>query len=110
MLSIHKSPTNKTGLGYVAPPSDIPSTSRTVFVNPTIPEPTTTVEDKRKDKINEDTTITKKVPTIKRSPICHHYGSSGHVRHQCSLLKAQREKVKKEVLNDKIRMLHIQAP
>jgi hypothetical protein len=32
MLSIQKSPTNKTGLGYVAPSSDAPSTSRTVFV------------------------------------------------------------------------------
>jgi hypothetical protein len=29
MLSIQKSPTNKTRLGYVAPPSNIPSTSRT---------------------------------------------------------------------------------
>jgi hypothetical protein len=33
MLSIQKSPTNKTRLGYVAFPSDISSTSRTVFVN-----------------------------------------------------------------------------
>jgi hypothetical protein len=31
MLSIQKSPTDKTRLGYVAPPSDIPSTSRTIF-------------------------------------------------------------------------------
>jgi hypothetical protein len=32
MLSIQKSPTDKTSLGYVASPSDTPSTSRTVFV------------------------------------------------------------------------------
>jgi hypothetical protein len=31
MLSIHKSPTDKTGLGHVAPPFDILSTSRNVF-------------------------------------------------------------------------------
>jgi hypothetical protein len=37
MLSIQQSPTNKTGLKYVAPPSDIPFTSRTFFVKPTIP-------------------------------------------------------------------------
>jgi chromosome segregation ATPase len=49
MLSIHKSPTDKTGLGYVAP-----STSKTVFVKPTVPEPPPTTEDKGKDKINDD--------------------------------------------------------
>jgi len=38
MLSIQKSPTDLTGLGYVAPPSDIPSTSRTIFVKHTVPE------------------------------------------------------------------------
>jgi len=79
MLSIQKSPTDKTGLRYVASFSDIPSTSRTVFVKPTVPEPPPTVEDKGKDKINGDVPVTQKLPTIKRSPICHHYGLSGHV-------------------------------
>jgi len=46
MLSIQKSPTDKTGLGYVAPSSDAPSTSKTVFVKPTVPEPPLTVKDK----------------------------------------------------------------
>jgi hypothetical protein len=69
MLSIQKSPTDKTRLGYVAPPSDIPSTSRTIFVKPTVPKPPPTVEDKGKDKINGDTLVTQKVPTIKISPI-----------------------------------------
>jgi hypothetical protein len=108
MLSIQKSPTDKTGLGYVAPPSDIPSTSMTVFVKPTVPEPPPTVLDKGKDMINGDLLVTQKLPTTKRSPICHHCGLSGHVRPQCSLLKAQRAKVKKEVLrqaNFRIRSL-----
>jgi hypothetical protein len=97
MLSIHKSPTNKNGLGYVAPSSDTPSTSSTVFVKPAVPEPLPAVEDKGNDKINGDVPDTQKPPSIRRSPICHHYGLSGHVQPQCSLLKAQKAKVKKEV-------------
>jgi hypothetical protein len=54
MLSIQKSPTDKTRLGYVAPPFDLPSTSRIVFVKPTVPEPPPTVVDKGKDIINGD--------------------------------------------------------
>jgi hypothetical protein len=38
MLSIQKSPTDKTGIGYVAYPSYNPSTSRTVFIKPAVPE------------------------------------------------------------------------
>jgi len=34
MLFIQKSPNDKTGLGYVAPSSDAPSTLKTVFVKP----------------------------------------------------------------------------
>jgi hypothetical protein len=97
MLSIQESPTNKMRLEYVAHSSDIPSTSRTIFVKPTVPEPPSTAEDKRKDKINKDVPVTQKLPTIRRSPICHHCGLSGHVQPQCSLLKAQRVKVKKQV-------------
>jgi hypothetical protein len=58
MLSIQKSPTDKTGLGYVASPFNIPFTSRTVFVKPTAPEPPTTVRDKRKEVIGGDTSTT----------------------------------------------------
>jgi hypothetical protein len=54
MLSIQKSPTDKTGLRYVAPSSDVPSTSKTVFVKPTVPESPPTAEDKGKDKIIGD--------------------------------------------------------
>jgi hypothetical protein len=97
MLSIQKSPTDKTRLGYVALPSDIPSTSRTVFVKPKVLVPPLTVMDKGKDIINGDIPVTQKLPIIRRSPICHHCGLSGNVRPQCSFLKAQRSKVKKEV-------------
>jgi hypothetical protein len=97
MLSIQKSPTDKIGLGYVAPSSEIPSTSQTVFVKPTVPEPPLTAEDKGKDKVNDDVPGTQKPHSIRRPPICHHCGLSGHVRPQCSLLKAQKAKAKKEV-------------
>jgi hypothetical protein len=92
MLSIQKSPTDKIGLGYVAP-----STSKTIFVKPAVPKPPPTAEDKGKDKINDDVPCTQKPRCIRRSPICHHYGLSGHVHPQCSLLKAQKAKAKKEV-------------
>jgi hypothetical protein len=97
MLSIQKSPTYKTGLGYVAPTSDAPSISKTVFVKPSVPEPPSTAEDKGKDKANDDVPGTQKPHSIRRPPICHHCGLSGHVRPQCSLLKAQKAKAKKEV-------------
>jgi len=66
MLSIQKTPTDKIGLGYVAPSSDIP-------------KPPPTVVYKGKDKINGDVSVTQKLPTIGRSPICHHCGLNGHV-------------------------------
>jgi hypothetical protein len=97
MLSIQKSPTDKTGLGYVAPSSDAPSSSKTVFMKPTVSELPPTVEDKGKDKVNGDVLGTQKPHSIRRPPICHHCGLSGHVRPQCSLLKAQKAKDKKEV-------------
>jgi hypothetical protein len=101
MLSIQKSPTDKNGLRYVAYTSDIPSTSKTVFVKPTVPEPPTTYVDKGKEVIGGDVLAvakaTQKPHTIRRPPICHHCGLSGHIRPQCSLLKAQRSKVKKKL-------------
>jgi hypothetical protein len=84
MLSIQKSPTDKTGLGYVASSSNVPSTSRIVFVKPTVPESQTTVRDKQKKVIGGDflaiAEATQKLPTIRRPPICHHCGLSGHIR------------------------------
>jgi hypothetical protein len=85
MLSFQKSPTDKTELGYVAHPFDIPSTSRTVFVKPIVPESPPTVMDKG----SGDVPVTQKLPTVRRPPICHHYGLSRHVRPQYSLLKEE---------------------
>jgi hypothetical protein len=92
MLSIQKSPNDKTGLGYVASSSDVPSTSKTVFVKPIVPELPPTVEDKQKEKVNDDVPGIQQPHSIRRPPICHHCGLSGHVRPQCSLLKAQKVK------------------
>jgi chromosome segregation ATPase len=50
MLSIQKSPNDKNGLWYVASSYDIPSSSKTVFVKPTVPELPPAVEDKQKGK------------------------------------------------------------
>jgi hypothetical protein len=96
MLSIQKSPNDETGLGYVASSSDVPSSSKTVFVKPTVPELSHAIEDKQKEKVNDDVPDTQEPHSIKRPPICHHCGLSGHVRPQCSLLKAQKAKAKKE--------------
>jgi hypothetical protein len=57
MLSIQKCPTDNIGLEYVAPPSDIPSTSRTTFVKPTIPDPPLTIVEKGNDVIGGDIPI-----------------------------------------------------
>lgn len=97
MLSIQKSPHDKSGLGYVAPSSDIPSSSKTVFVKPTVSEPPSTVQDKGKDKVNGDVPGTKVPHSFRRPPICHHCGLSGHVHLQCSLLEIEKAKVKQEV-------------
>jgi hypothetical protein len=66
-------------------------------VKPTVPEPPPTVEDKGKDKVNDDVPGTQKPHSIRRPPICHHCGLSGYVRPLCSLLKAQKAKAKNEV-------------
>jgi len=68
-----------------------------VFVKPTVSEPPPNVEDKGKDKVNDDVLGTQEPHSIRRPPICHHCGLSGHVRPQCFLLKAQKAKAKKEV-------------
>jgi hypothetical protein len=97
MLSIQKSPHDKTSLGYVASSYDIPSSSKTVFVPPTDPELPPVIEDKQKEKVNDDVPGTQQPHSIKRPPIFHHCGLSGYIRPQCSLLKAQKAKAKKEV-------------
>jgi len=97
MLSIQKSPNDKTSLRYVAPSSNVPSSSKTVFVKPTVLEPPSTVEDKKNEKVNDDVPGIQEPHSIRRPPICHQRGLSGHVRPHFSLLKAQKAKAKKEV-------------
>jgi hypothetical protein len=89
MLSIQKSLTDKIGLGYVVPSADAPSTSKTVFVKPAVPEPPPPTEDKGKDKINDDVPGTQKPHSIRRSPICHHCSLSEHVPPESSKSQGQ---------------------
>jgi len=100
-LLIQKSPIDKTGFRYVASTSNIPYTSKTVFVKPTVLEPPPACVDKGKAVIDGDVLVvaksSQKPPTKRKPPICHHCGLSGHIRPQCSLLKAQRSKVNKEL-------------
>jgi hypothetical protein len=83
MLSIQKSPTDKTGLEYVASSFNIPSTSKTVFVKPIVPEPPSVCLDKGKEVIGGDVLAsakaTQKPPIIRRPFICHNCGISGHI-------------------------------
>jgi hypothetical protein len=101
MLSIQKSPIDKTRLEYVASTSDIPSTSKIVFIMPTVPEPPPTCLERGKEVIGGDVLAiakaTQKRPTIRRPLMPPLWCLSGHIRPQCSLLKAQRSKVKKEL-------------
>jgi hypothetical protein len=92
MLSIQKSPIDKTKLGYVASSSDIPFTFKTVFLKPIVPEPPSVCLDKGNEVIGGDVLVrakaTQKPPLIRRPPKCYHCGLSGHIRPQCSLFKA----------------------
>jgi hypothetical protein len=96
MLSIQKSHNDKTGLGYVASSSDVPSSSKTVFVKPTVPElPPLLKINRRKRLMMMFQALSSLIPS-EDLLFFHHCGLSGHVRPQCSLLKAQKAKAKKE--------------
>jgi hypothetical protein len=88
MLSIHKCPTDKTGLWYVPPStSDIASTSQTIFVKPVIPESPPSSMDKEKTIMDGEVLVIPqplaKLP-IRRKPLtCHHYGKPWHIRPKC---------------------------
>jgi hypothetical protein len=92
MLSVQKSPTEKTGLAYVASTFDIPFTFKTVFVKPTVPKPPPACMDKGKAIIGGDVPAvaepTQMPPTKREPPICHDCGLSGHSRPKCRLLHA----------------------
>jgi hypothetical protein len=83
ILSIQKCSTDKIGLGYVASTYDISSTSKTVFVKPTILEPPPSCVDKENAVIGGegliDAKINKRPPTNRSLPICHHCGVSGYI-------------------------------
>jgi hypothetical protein len=84
MLFEEKCSSDKIGLGYIASGTDIASTSKTMFVKPTVTEPQIACEDKGKGtiggvaKISEE--FVKKSPTKRSLPTCHHCGISGHIR------------------------------
>jgi hypothetical protein len=84
MLSIQKSLTDKTRLEYVASSSDIPSTSKTIFVKPSVPEPPSVGLDKGKEVIGADVPVsvkaTQKLPLTRRPPTCHLCVLSEHIR------------------------------
>jgi hypothetical protein len=87
MLSIQKCPTNKTGLGYVASTSDIPSSSKIVFVKRTVPELPPAYVDEGKAVMEGEVPTTAQPPqkpsTRRKPPTCHHCGVSGHIRPKC---------------------------
>jgi hypothetical protein len=97
MLSIQKCPTDKTGLGYV-PPSiyDTPSTSKTIFVKPIIPESPPPRVDKGKAVMEGEVPIIPQPPAklpIRRKPLtCHHCGKLGHIKPNCPHRQIQRKK------------------
>jgi len=85
MLSIQKCPTDKIELGYVPPSSyDTPSTSKTIFVKPVIPESPPSIMDKGKTVMDGEVPVIPQPPAklpIRRKPLtCHHCGEPGHIR------------------------------
>jgi hypothetical protein len=87
MLSIQKCPTDKTGLGYVPPTSDTPSTSQTSFVKPAIPESPPSIVDKGKTVMDGEVPVipqpSAKLPIRREPPTCRHCGEPRHIRKFC---------------------------
>jgi hypothetical protein len=83
MVSIQKCPTDKTKLGYV-PTSDTPSTSKTIFVKPVIPDSPPPIVDKGKAVREGEGPVNSqplfKLPITRKPPTCHHCGKLGHIR------------------------------
>jgi len=97
MLSIQKCPPYKTELGYVPPfIYDTPSTSKTIFVKPVIPESPPPRVDKGKAVMEREVPIIPQPPAelpIRRKPLtCHHCGEPGHIRPNCPHRQIQRKK------------------
>jgi hypothetical protein len=90
MLSIKKCPIDKTRLGYVTSTSDIPSTSKTVFIKSTVLEPPPACVDKGKAVIEgEDPVVAeliKKPPTKRRLLVFWPYSVFGQ-NHLCVMIR-----------------------
>jgi len=85
MFSIQKCPTDKTELGYVPTSnSDTPSTSKTIFVRPVIPESPPSRMDKGKTVMEGEVPFNPqppvKLPIKKKPPTCHYCGKLRHIR------------------------------
>jgi hypothetical protein len=105
MLSIQKCTTDKTGLGYV-PTSDTPSTSKTIFVKPVIPDSPLPRVDKGKTVMETGVCFIPQPPTklphaklphaklpIRRKLLtCLHCDEPGHIRPNCPHRQVQRKK------------------
>jgi hypothetical protein len=80
MLTGQKCSSDKVGLRYVATTdaSNIASTSKTMFVKPSIPNSQNACGDKGK------------IIVPKSLPTCHHCGMVGHIRSNCSQLNSSR--------------------
>jgi hypothetical protein len=95
MLSIQMCPTDKTGLGYV-PISDTPSTSKTIFVKPVIPDTPPPKVDKGKAIMEAEVPFFPQPPAklpIRRKPLtCHHCDEPRHIRPNCPHRQVQRKK------------------
>jgi hypothetical protein len=102
MLTGQKCSSDKTGLGYVATTdaSNIASTSKIVFVKPSIPKPHNAYEDKGKAIVisceNANITLVRpKHSTTRSLPTCHHCGMVGHIKPNCGHLNFPRTYNKK---------------
>jgi hypothetical protein len=95
MLSIQKCPIDKTELGYV-PTSDTPSSFKTIFVRPVIPESPPPRMDKGKAVMEGEVPFNPqplvKFPIRRKPLICHHCSKSGHIRPNCPHRQFQRKK------------------
>ena len=113
MLSVQKSPSNKTGLGFVesinvsSPNSTIfvPSSSSEPLVSEVVSEVVKPLEVTPLRKIRVDlkeskpkkTTLSKDKTHDKPAWVCHFYGKSGHIRPNCYKLQAAKRANKPKV-------------
>jgi len=100
MLSIQKCPTDKTRLGYV-PTSDTPSTSKTIFVKPVIPDSPPPRVDKGKAVMETGVRFIPqppaklphaKLPIRRKLLTCHHCDEPRHIRPNYPHQQDQRKK------------------